>query len=128
MNDVTIPVAVRAAAAVAFVGAVGLVLLAIAHLGVSLPGLAALGPAGGAVPQAAGGFAVGAVLYAVIGAGLLRARAWAWASGLVVSALAVLSGVMQFRGAASALGIVVAVLLGALLLLPATRRALLGDR
>ncbi len=104
--------------------------MAVAHAGVEIPLLSALGPGGNrVVVPAVVAFGIGTVLFAVLAAGL-RARArWAWLAGLVISGLAIASGVMQYRGVVSALGIGLAVVLGGLLLMPDARRALArGDR
>lgn len=112
----------RAAAVLSAVAAVGSLLLAIAHTGVRIPLFSQLGPQGGAVPPAVVAFAVGTVLFTAITVGLVRQRRWAWVAGLVVSTLAVLSGIGQFRGAVSAAGIVLAIALAALLLARPSRR------
>ncbi len=116
----------RGAALLAAIAAVGNLLLAVAHLGIEIPVLSALGPQGGAVPPAVVAFTVGTVVFGAIAVGLARGRRWAWVGGLVVSALAVLSGVGQFRGVVSALGIVLSLGLLALLLAPSSRRAVAG--
>lgn len=112
----------RAAAVLSGVAAAGNLLLAIAHIGVTIPLFSQLGPQGGAVPAAVMAFTIGTVLFTAITIGLVRQQRWAWVAGLVVSALAVLSGVGQFRGAVSAAGIVLAICLAALLLAPPSRR------
>ncbi|MPZ88491.1 MAG: hypothetical protein GEU81_10525 [Nitriliruptorales bacterium] len=106
-------------------GAIGTALLSVSHMGVEVPLLAGLGPGGTrAVPVAAVGFAVAAVLYAGIAFGAFRQASWAWTAGLVLNALAVLSGLGNFRGAASATGIVIGVLTLIVLISPGGRQAL----
>ena len=119
----TLTPALRAAVVVAAVAALGNALLAIAHTGADIPVLSSLGPQGDAVPPAIVAFTVGTVLFAAIAVGLWRRQRWAWIAGLVVSVLALLSGVGQFRGVVSALGILVALLLAGLLLAPGSRDA-----
>lgn len=121
----TRPPVVAAAAALTLVLAVYVALLSIGHLGVEIPGLSALGPGGNRVVLVAGIlFAVSAVLYATIGVGLLRLRGWSWVAGIVVSALSVLSGIVQFRGAGSVIGILLSLAVLVLLLTPQARAAL----
>jgi hypothetical protein len=112
----------RAAALLAGVAALGTALLAVAHTGVDVPLLSGLGPQGGAVPPAVVAFSFGTVVFAAVAVGLARGARWAWAVGLAVCALAVASGVGQFRGVVSAIGIAVAVVLASLLLAPGSRR------
>lgn len=103
----------------------GLVLLALGHAGLDVPVLSALGPGGDrAVPQAAGAFAVGAVLWGAVAAGLAAQRRWAWAIAILLALLGIAGGVAQFRGAASAGGIVLSAVLAGLLLLPRVRGSL----
>jgi hypothetical protein len=113
----------RAAAALSATAAVGTLLLAVAHTGVTVPLLSALGPQGDAVPPAVVAFCAATLLFGGVAAGLARARRWAWGAGLGVAALAVLGGVGQFRGVVSAVGIALALAMAALLLTPAARRA-----
>ena len=106
--------------------AVGSALLSVAHLGVGVPVLSALGPGGDrAVLPAAIAFAVAAVLHGATSAGLARRRAWAWPLGVLIAAMTVLGAAMPFRGAVSALGIALAAVQLWLLLSGQTRRALL---
>jgi hypothetical protein len=112
-----------AAAALAATAAVGTALLAVAHTGASIPLLSRLGPQGGAVPPAVVAFGVGTLLFGAIAWGLARRERWAWTLGLGVAALSVLSGVGQFRGVVSAVGIAISLALAALLLAPASRSA-----
>lgn len=120
---------VSALIAVAVVGVVGCLLMAIAHAGVRIPLFSALGPGGDTVvPPAVGGFAVAAALYALVAMGVARRRAWAWAVGLVVGALTVLGAAMPFRGIGSVVGIVLGLATVGLLLAPPVRTALLPRR
>lgn len=128
------PAARRAASAAKAVGwlavilAVGSVLLAVAHAGVSVPLLSSLGPGGDdAVPQAAAAFTVAAVLATFVAVGAFRQRAWAWALGLVVYALTVLAAVTPYRGVGSLLGVLLGVA-GVVLLLSRSGRAALLPR
>jgi hypothetical protein len=108
-----------------FILAVYAALLSIGHLGVDVPVLSALGPGGDRVVLPAGiSFAVGALVYTIIGLGLLRLRRWAWAAGIAVSALSVLGGIGQFRGAGSVIGIILSLIVLVLLLTPQTRATL----
>lgn len=117
--------AISAASVLVFVLAVYAALLSIGHLGVDVPVLSALGPGGDRVILVAGiSFAVGAVIYTIIGVGLLRLRRWAWVAGVAVSALSVLSGIGQFRGAGSMIGIVLSLIVLVLLLTPQARTML----
>lgn len=106
--------------------AAGAVLLAVAHLGLSIPLLSALGPGGDrAVVPAAAAFGVLAALATAVSLGAFRRRPWAWGLGVVVHALTVLGAATPFRGVVSG----VAVLLGcaalAALLSPGGRAGLL---
>jgi hypothetical protein len=121
----TRPLAVIAAAIGVLALTVYAALLSISHLGVQVPGLSALGPGGNRVVLMAGvSFAVSAVIYAVIGVGLLQRRRWAWAGGVVVSALTILGGIAQFRGAGSTIGMLLSLVVLLLLLTPQARAAL----
>jgi hypothetical protein len=116
------PTATTAAGWLTVVAAVGTALLSVAHMGVDVPLLSAIGPGGDrAVPVAAVAFGVGALVYAVVAAGLFGRRRWAWAAGVAVSVLSIASGLGNFRGAASAAGIAVSLAVLALLLTPAMR-------
>ncbi|MGH8896546.1 MAG: hypothetical protein ACRDZ4_05840 [Egibacteraceae bacterium] len=119
------PPAVTAAAVLVFGLALYAALLAIGHLGVEVPVLSALGPGGSRIVLVAGiVFAVGAVIQAVIGVGLLQLGGWAWTAGVAVSALGVFSGIRQFRGAGSVVGILASLAVLGLLLTPQARAAL----
>ena len=96
----------RTAVALLAVLAVGTALMAVAHTGVAVPLLDAIGPGGDTVvPQAAIGFAVAAAGFGAATVGLLRARRWGWALGLVVLTATLLAAAVPFRGAGSLLGI-----------------------
>ncbi len=102
----TTPVAARAVGWLSVVLAGGSALLALGHLGLSIPVLSALGPGGDrAVPPAAAAFAASAVLATAVAVGAFRRRPWAWALGLVVHALTVLGAAMPYRGVVSLIGI-----------------------
>jgi hypothetical protein len=121
------PVA-RAVGWLSAVSALGAALLSIGHLGVDVPLVSALGPGGdGVVPVAATIFAVGALLYAVVAWGAFAAARWAWTAGVAVNALALLGGVREYRGTASAVALALALAALVLLLLPAGRRELRGQ-
>lgn len=119
----TLPASLRIAVALATISALGTSLLAVAHTGVTVPLLSALGPQGGAVPPAVVAFTVATLLFAVLAFGLRRAARWAWVGGLVLAAASILGGVGQFRGVVSAIGIGLAVVLLGVLLAPSSRRA-----
>lgn len=105
-------------------GGVGATLLAVAHAGVEIPLVSALGPGGDqAVPVAAGVFAAGAVLMLALAAGAFARARWVLPVGVLVALLAVVEGFRNYRGAASAAGIALGVLLLLLLLSPGGRRA-----
>lgn len=121
--------ALQATVALSALSCVGAVVMAVAHLGVAIPVVSALGPGGtDAVPPAAAAFAVGAAVYALLTVGLARTRPWSWPVGLVVNALALLSFALPYRGVGSLIGIIVATATLALLLSPPVRRALLPSR
>lgn len=106
----TPPAAVRAAAALTALMAVGSALMAVSHAGMSVPLLAALGPGGQrALPEVAAGFAVAAVLFAVVAVGAWRQRPWAWAIGLVLHGVALIAATIPWRGPASGAAAVVTV-------------------
>lgn len=120
---------VRAVGWLAATTGVGTGLLAVGHSGVTVPGVSALGP-GGSDPvwPAAVAFAVATALFATIAVGALRGRAWAWPLATVTNALVLVSSLLQFRGAASAVGIALAAASLVLLLSPPVRQGLLGAR
>jgi hypothetical protein len=104
--------------------AVGAGLLAVAHAGVELPLVSALGPGGDRpVPVAAAVFGVGTLVYLALAIGAFARAGWVRPVGLLVSVLAILQGVRSFRGVASGAAIVVSVLIAVLLLSPGGRAA-----
>lgn len=106
------------------IGGVGAALLAVAHAGVEIPLVAALGPGGGrAVPVAAAVFTLGAVLMLALAAGAFARARWVLPVGALVALLAVVEGFRNYRGVASAAGIAMGLLLLLLLLSPGGRRA-----
>jgi hypothetical protein len=116
---------VTAAAAVVACSALWTALLAIGHLGVEVPLVSALGPGGSRVVLTAGiVFAVATTIFAAIAIGLARAQPWAWTAGVLVNGLALLSGALEFRGAGSVVGMLLAAAALVLLLTPRARRAL----
>ena len=107
------------------VGAIGSAALAVGHLGIDVPLLSALGPeGGGVVVPAAVAFLVGTVGFATVAYGAFTHARWTWTVGVVWNVLAVLAGIGQYRGVASAIGIVVALAALAVLVSPPGRRAL----
>jgi hypothetical protein len=124
-TDVSRPIVVTGAAWAVLLLALSSALLSISLLGVEIPLVSGLGPGGDRVVLPAGiVFAIATAVFAVIGVGLLRMRAWAWAAGVAVTALALLGGVGQFRGAGSVIGLVLALIGLVLLLTPGARAAL----
>lgn len=125
----TPPVAARLAGALTGLVAIGSALMAVSHAGVTVPLLAALGPGGQRVlPEVATGFVVATVLFALVAIGAWRVRAWAWAVGLVLHAVALIAATMPWRGPVS--GVAAAISVAALVVLgtrPA-RTAFLGRR
>lgn len=109
--------------------AVGSALLSVGHAGLQVPVLSALGPGGDrAVVPAAIAFGVSAVLQAATCAGVVRRRAWAWPLGVLMGALTLVGAAMPFRGAMSAVGIVLGGVELAALLSGRARRAILQPR
>lgn len=106
------------------IAAFGSGLLALAHAGIELPLLSALGPGDGdAVPIAAAVFGVGLALYTAVALGAFTGARWTWPLGLVVNVLGLASGIGNYRGPVSAVGIGLAALSLILLLSPGGRRA-----
>lgn len=121
------PATVPLVAALTGVLAAGCVLMAIAHLGIRVPVVSALGPGGNqAIPPAAAAFTIAALLFAVVTAGIVRGRAWSWPTALVLHALALLGAAVPYRGVGSAVGIALTGAAIAVLLTPSARRALLA--
>ena len=113
----------RAASVLAFIGAAGTATLAVGHAGVQLPLVSALGP-GGSEPvwPAAAAFAVAALAFVVVGAGLLGARTWAVPAASMLFGVTVVASLFPFRGAGSIAGAVLGIVGLALLSLTALRR------
>lgn len=107
--------------------AVGSALMAIGHLGLQLPVLSALGPGGTrAVVPAAIAFSIAAALHGAVAYGVSRRMSWAWPLGVAVAGVTLLGAATPFRGAVSAIGIMLAGLQLGLLLTATARRSLLG--
>jgi hypothetical protein len=108
--------AATAVAVLAALGAAGSGLMAVAHLALDLPFLAA-------------GFGLGIIAYAVLAYGAARRRAWAWPVGLVVNAVALAASALPWRGLErSGLPTLVSLVALALLVSRSARNALLYDR
>ena len=106
--------------------ALGSALLAVSHAGVTIPLLSGLGPGGDrVVAPAVIAFTVATVLAGLVAVGAFRRRAWAWALGLVVHALAVFAATTPYRGVGSLAAIVLAVAAAAVLVSSPGRRSLL---
>ena len=106
--------------------AIGCIVMAVAHAGVTVPLVSQLGPVGDdAVWPAVIAFGVAAVLLTCIAVGAARARAWSWALGLVVHALIAVGAAVMYRGVASLVAIVISVASLALLLSRTGRASLL---
>lgn len=104
-------------------GGIGAALLAVAHAGVDIPVVSALGPGGdNPVPVAAAIFTAGALLMLALAAGAFARARWVLPVGVLVALLAVIEGIRNYRGAASAAGIALGLVLLVLLLSPGGRR------
>ena len=107
--------------------ALGCAALAVAHAGVDVPLLSRIGPGGDrVVAPAAAAFTVGTLLLGAVAIGAWRARAWAWALGVVVHALVFFGAAVPYRGVASAVAMVVAAATVAVLVSRPGRAALLA--
>ena len=105
---------------------VGTAALAIAHAGVTIPGLSALGPGGdNVVVPAAVAFAVATVAAGTVSVGAFRRRTWAWALGLVVHAIVVVGAAVPYRGIGSLIGILLSATCIAVLVSRPARQAFL---
>ena len=103
--------------------------MAIAHLGIRVPVISALGPQGtDAVPPAVAAFSLAAVLFTVIAVGVAGSRTWAWPVGIVVNGVALVAAAVPYRGVGSLAGILVSATALALLLSPPVRRTLMPSR
>jgi hypothetical protein len=111
--------------ALAVLGVVGSLVMTLAHLGLALPALDAVGP-GRLIVPAAVSFAVGTVLYALVAYGAFRPARWAWFAGLIVSVLAFATAAFPYRGWISGAAIVVSLATVAVLLSPQGRTAFRG--
>jgi hypothetical protein len=124
-TDTSRPPAATAVGALAVLGVVGSVVMTLAHLGLGIPALDALGPGRLIVPAAAS-FAVGTVLYAIVAYGALRVAGWAWLAGLVVNTLAFVTSAFPYRGWVSGAAMAVSIAAIAVLLSPPGRSAFRG--
>ena len=98
--------------------------MALAHTGVRIPLVSALGPQGSdPVWPAAVVFTLGALVFAALAAGAFRRARWTWPAAVAVNALAALSMVRPYRGLGSLLGLVLFGAALAVLLSPAGRAA-----
>lgn len=123
------PTAAQAVGALAALGAVGALIMAVSHAGVTVPLVAQLGPGGDrALPAVAGGFAVGAALFALVAAGARRQRQWAWALGLVINGITLIATTVPWRGPVSGAAAAVTVAGLAVLLSRPGRAAFLSDQ
>lgn len=127
MTTTALPARPPAAVLVAWLFALGGIatgLLAVAHAGVELPLISALGPGGDrAVPVAVAVFTAGAVLMLALAAGAFARARWVLPVGALVALLVVVEGFRNYRGVASAAGIALGLLLLLLLLSPGGRHA-----
>ena len=106
---------------------VGCIAMAVAHAGFDVPLLSRIGPGGNrAVVPAVVAFSVGAAALLLLAAGALRRRPWAWALGLVTHALLLLGAAVPFRGAGSAIAMIIAAVCLGLLMTTQARRSLLA--
>lgn len=106
--------------------AVGSALLAVAHAGVRIPVLSALGPGGSEpVVPAAIAFTVATCLHGAVAYGVARRRGWAWPLGVLVAAVTLIGAAVPFRGVGSVIGIALAGTELGLLLTGRIRRAIL---
>lgn len=106
------------------IGVIAAALMAVAHAGVTIPVVSAIGPGGDrAIWPAVVVFAVGAAIYALLAVGAFRVVPWTWPAALAVNALAAMSMLRPFRGVGSVLGLVLFGVTLAVLLSPAGRDA-----
>lgn len=111
------PPAATAVALLATAGAIGAVAMTVFHVDLYRDG---------AVPVfVPAGFAVGAVVFAVVAYGAWRRAAWAWPVALAVNGLGFASAVFPWRGAQALLPAAVTLAALAVLLSPRGRAALL---
>ncbi len=93
------PTAATVVGVLAVLGVVGSVVMTLAHLDLDIPVVAALGPPAAVPVVVPAGFALGAVLFALVAYGAFTRASWAWPLALVVNALALVSSVFPVRGA-----------------------------
>jgi hypothetical protein len=121
--------AVGALTSISGVLALGSGLMAIAHAGVRVPVVSALGPGGSrAVVPAAIAFTAAACLHGAVAYGVARRRTWAWPLGVLVAGVTLLGAAVPFRGVGSVAGIALAGTQLGLLLSAGVRSALLPSR
>lgn len=125
-TDVTSrPAAATAVGALSVLGLIGSLVMTLAHLGLGIPALDALG-AGRLVVPAAVSFAVGTVLYGLVAYGAFRVSRWAWFLGLLLNVLAFVTAAFPIRSWVSVVAIVVSIATVAVLLSPQGRTAFRG--
>lgn len=90
------PPAATAVGVLAALGVIGAIFMALAHSGLDLPLVSALG-APRIVPVAVG-FAVGAVLFGAVAWAALTQASWAWPFAVATNGIAFASSVMPWRG------------------------------
>jgi hypothetical protein len=105
----------------------GCAVMAIAHAGVVIPGISALGPGGDdAVWPAVIAFTFGVIVLAIVALGLLRGRTWAWPLAVVTHGLVIVGALTPYRGIGSAVAIVIAAAAVGVLMTRGARESLLG--
>lgn len=118
-------VGLRLAQVLLAVLAVGSVLMSVAHTGVRVPLLSAIGPPGGTVVwQASAGFAAAAAGFAAALAGLAARRRWGFILAILVLAATLLAASVPLRGPGSILGITLTLAALGALATPSARAAL----
>lgn len=105
----------------------GCVIMAVAHAGVVVPGISALGPGGDrAVWPAVIAFTVATIVLSIVAVGLSRGRSWAWPLGVVTHGLVVVGALTPYRGVGSLVAIVIAAAAVAVLMTRGARQSLFG--
>ena len=106
--------AATAVGVLAVLGVIGSIVMVVAHVRLELP-------------MIAGGFVVGALLFAAVAYGAFTVASWAWPVAVVVNGLGLVSSVMPWRGIESSgpPALITLIALG-VLLSPAGRAALLS--
>lgn len=118
------PPAATAVAWLSVTSVVAAALMAVAHAGVTIPVVSAIGPGGNrAIWPAVVVFFLGALVFAALAVGAFRLVGWVWPAAVAVNALAALSMVRPYRGLGSLLGLVLFGITLAVLVSPAGRRA-----